>query len=784
MIQMAARSTSRDRSVGEPPEDASRVGTKRLFSHRDSRQLHPHTPGDGTAYANLTASTAEDAPAGKRHRSSDWPLANTTPSPQNLPGRSPLRIRNAPNSPPSRRPSSSQARPSKFVEGSMNDRASQRPPSTYTGTEEALQESYECERNREVRPRKIAQPKRLTHHPNLSVAESFLADKSEAARNSSIFRFGKSLAASFNPSNWKIWSKQQRESDDETSQRKVLQERQEKAARVYQELKKSGQLRDGAFGHYSFQGVPEKHDSGMKFGSLVSLESIQPGADISVEEKRKGRVFLEHSQALSSGESPASTSLLHSNASSVQRQSFHLKRTSTSNLHESQGSDHRAIMPDNQDHQVRRLPSRKDLQKQQKLVKRVSDLEGKLEAARRQLSEALGEPVPYQPMKIGRPRFVPGALSSLPSERLLSGYVSSDACLSDSETHSGIGKAMTTNHPVEDSASIKRHNDTNRGELSQSGDQAVSSLGPNTSTRFQAPEVQDEVLQSVEIDSISERPGSKPLRTSQVKAFEDTSEVPSEKDTTDNEEPISARKAVNDSLTRKPSRKRRSNFERIADDGGKYKYNPSSASESEMETRMKGVRRMKAGPNRPRKLQKTTEEAKENMGVENPLSIPDLKNTSSQNQQKPAPRYGAPPTKGILPTNTATSRRLSKTQIPSKISRKGVQAASSPPPPSSEYTGLNYAKPSNRLGRSSHTEVRDSAYSVEPTTEGDVPPLPPMPKAVRLASGEIISTASASVSTKTKPESKNDMSESGETKGGEEDHLGVDGSYEWPEDIF
>jgi hypothetical protein len=67
-----------------------------------------------------------------------------------------------------------------------------------------------------------------------------------------------------------------------------------------------------------------------------------------------------------------------------------------------------------------------------------------LEAARRQLSEALNEPIPDQPLsKIGRSRFVPGALASLPSERLLSGYVSSDQGFSDNESQIGVGKAVT-----------------------------------------------------------------------------------------------------------------------------------------------------------------------------------------------------------------------------------------------------------------------------------------------------------------------------------------------------
>ena len=92
----------------------------------------------------------------------------------------------------------------------------------------------------------------------------------------------------------------------------------------------------------------------------------------------------------------------------------------------------------------------------------------KLDSARRQLSESLGQPMPIStphivmqttsrpPLsRIGRPRFVPGALATLPSERLLAGYVSpgddEDAEMEDPseefEVSSRMGRAviMTSN---------------------------------------------------------------------------------------------------------------------------------------------------------------------------------------------------------------------------------------------------------------------------------------------------------------------------------------------------
>jgi hypothetical protein len=75
---------------------------------------------------------------------------------------------------------------------------------------------------------------------------------------------------------------------------------------------------------------------------------------------------------------------------------------------------------------VRKQQSRKDLARQAKLLKKVSNLEDKLERARRELRELAGGEEPAvltrgpDTLLHGRP-FVPRALPSLPSERLLNG---------------------------------------------------------------------------------------------------------------------------------------------------------------------------------------------------------------------------------------------------------------------------------------------------------------------------------------------------------------------------
>ena len=74
--------------------------------------------------------------------------------------------------------------------------------------------------------------------------------------------------------------------------------------------------------------------------------------------------------------------------------------------------------------QVKKQPSKKDLAKQQKLVKRVSNLESQLEAARQELEQSLASTPATKPVgKTTRKTFIPGALPSLPSERLLNAHV-------------------------------------------------------------------------------------------------------------------------------------------------------------------------------------------------------------------------------------------------------------------------------------------------------------------------------------------------------------------------
>jgi hypothetical protein len=119
----------------------------------------------------------------------------------------------------------------------------------------------------------------------------------------------------------------------------------------------------------------------------------------------------------------------------------------------------------------------------------------------------------------------------------------------------------------------------------------------------------------------------------------------------------------------------------------------------------------------------------------------------------------------------------------SKVPIKGRQSVS--PPPSGPFTGLEYMKPSSQSSRNESGEAKMAAYSAIPSADGeDVPPMPTMPKAVRLASGEVVSIPAparrgnsgsqlhhtGSKLTKARPSPRKE-------KGKKED-------FEWPEDVF
>lgn len=626
----------------------------------------------------------------------------------------------------------------------MNDRVSLKPPVPYIGTEEEINDRYDSDNGWDNRGRRLAQSRKGTHTRNASGAESSVMGRSETSRHSSIFRFGKSIAASFNPSNWKIWSKNNQDSEDEeTVQQQILRERQEKAEQIYKELKQSGHfngaLNSGAPRFVKAEDLkepPRKHDSGVDLGDgkIIGAPGARHSIDMSRDEKRRGRVSLEAPKVPGShrGRSPGVNGPPSFRESTPSRPSFNLARASLSNIKKAFTSDSEATSSyDGQ--QARRIPSRKDLQKQQKLVKRVSDLEGKLEAARRQLADAASEPVPHQTSKFPRNKYVPRGLPTLPSERLLGGYVSSEGDLGDTESHNDIGWAVT----VDDSNSSFPLMSGARGDEDMSKTILENKATSTEKPLPNPPSAQEKVIQSVETDARDptknktkqdDDAASVTTESSEVSStsrsnYEEEAEVGDSE--SDNESTPRARPSKPTTPPKKtqpapaPRRKRKSNtFERLADDGGRYKPTKESASEAESDLSLATKKKKLNTKGPPRKLQKVV--------------------------QEPSPPKLSNPRKSSVPVPARRTGKLVKT-IASRTTNTHIRQSASPPP-SSSFTGLDYKKPSSTT--TTKSGGKEVAYIADPSSGHGVPPMPKMPSSIRLASGEMVNTGASAAANK------------------------------------
>lgn len=699
----------------------------------------------------------------------------------------------------------------------MNDRVSQMPPVPYLEPEEEfLSEHNTAGCGEGARGRKLTRARMFTHHPNTSLAESS-ANASDASRSSSIFRFGKSIAASFNPTNWKFWSKEEQQAEDEeAAQLRVLQERQAKAEKIYQELKESGRFRDAAVGPRMFPSAPAsekdagKHDSGIEFGDM-DMSVMSARGSTSIEDKRKGRIFLEIPKVPQRGESPSSTysaSISQSATSTPNKSKFSFKKPSLANLRKGSLSNIKSALGDSSlavnDHQARRIPSRKDMHKQQKLVKRVSNLEERLKMARQQLAEALNEPLPsgsptsQAPSRVSRSRFVPGALSSLPSERLLSGYVSSEAGFSDEDMRSGIGQAVTTDHAMMS------------GALS-----SAQSKSEHTSASLRSQQVQqeDNVMQSVEDEQPTIASFGENLEIADV-----TPTKPKDTKMDDVEDKEATPKPKTKAA--EPTKKRKTIFERDPDDGGEY--TPSEEDEEEEEddvaadvvsdvssvtkpkskatstsTTKSKVSRGK-GPiiilQHPRKLQKTVSGPKNSTVAKSALP----KASSSASSMAPPTRAAPPPPPGRTASKKQPSQNQHITSPPpsGRLMKHNKQPlpptsreqSASPPPSSATFTspGLKYTKPSHNAPKApTHTHVhQEETYSADPTMSPSIPPVPPMPKAVRLASGEVVSTVGKVKSVLVKKTGAKSANGDAKQERTTMTASSSKQSFEWPDDVF
>jgi hypothetical protein len=319
-------------------------------------------------------------------------------------------------------------RESKFQEGSLTDKPSEKPPSLFTrrNSTRDVDELMEDYHNGMPTPKKSSDAGALSSQ-HVYPMEIDSTKKDEGA---GFFQFGRAWAASFNPTSlWrKMWSEPVQPNAEE--ERKTKQKAEAEAR--YAHMKKAGQL------------------------GLQPVAKFTPGNDDVVETPRDSGIDfdgMDHSRSISQAsgmpqphdsesEAPDTTS---KPTKTIRGRLQHLKKPSLTNIKQDLkrvGSDlnlgatlrkresSSSLSPVKTDfpgHILQRSESRQDLKRRQKLSKRVSDLESQLARTRKELDQVLeaASPAPrftpkYERFRtVKRPQFVPGKLPSLPSERVL-----------------------------------------------------------------------------------------------------------------------------------------------------------------------------------------------------------------------------------------------------------------------------------------------------------------------------------------------------------------------------
>jgi hypothetical protein len=724
----------------------------RLISSLNTNEVPFAPPENGDVRRYAEEVMDNDFHIEKRSRTSDWPLRSANTTGNETPSITRVALRDRYNtlnsaSPPCR--TSMKPRSSKFVEGSMSDRASQQPHSSYIGDSEQPREQFEAEQNFNSDTRTNTQFNGLAHHTDRSVTLSVAYDKPDVSRPSSIFRFGKSVAAAFNPSSWKIWSKQQ---EEDTREKRILRERHEKAEKIYKELKRTGQLRGCTYeNHYNTQdkSIPfNKHDSGvdLEHGSSRIDTTHRIGsrmAESRIEEKRYGRIFLDppSTGTVPRSESPASELSVPFRNSSSQNREPTLKTGEISNGPQA----------------LRRLPSRKDLQKQQKLVKRVSDLEGKLEAARRQLAEALGEPIPAQAARISRSRFTPSTLASLPSERLLSVYTAPEPNFGDADTEIEVGRAIS----IDNRTSPLVPNDR--------AEKLVTKYLINPS-----PQRSDTLALENALAGSNAADDRRDVQKVDVQMAEDGQMEQAIGDTD---------QGISDNLAsrRQTTKKRKTVGMGAADNAGTYKPTLDADDDDGSEAPKPSI--PKRGPGRPRKLRKVEPEPKSLRP--DPIETKHAVSRAIMEINSPISSH----TRTIKSPRDHRAVLIKKVASPansSRIPRKGRYSTSPSPPMSS--SGITYTGQEVSTGKTAELDSDEGvAISTVPSASVEVPPIPEIPgisgprKAVSASTGTTGSRAQINPYDNADWGQKRSRTTHTDIKTGRSNSKQA---FEWPADVF
>ena len=421
-----------------------RAEPRRTDTVDDDELFHSHTVVNFSRKRSVRDGRGSNEQASehgsKRHRHADWPEE----------------LAPARHEPVADEQVLSPARQSKFREASMTDRPSEKPPSMFTRnldrsgelSMDDLMTQYHARNDKPLPPHPSAfafgrdasspERKRQSAQP---AASTFSRDtQDDEGRGGGIFKLGKSMASAFNPLNvwfrfttgWRVAvAKEDLEGEADVVKKKQELERQKsQAALVYAQMKQSGSL-GGLGAHHSgaeSATVVEYAKSVEKEGQRDSRISINASS-------RSSRDPFKRSSIPAAGDSPNKgprhygTSSFHDLKRVASAISLRRRSTSTSRSPEkedvaavededtirlpwskSRGNVLELFGPDGAFGSGRESQSRSSLteeldefgtvrsRKQAKLTKRVSDLEAKLESARRELERALGTAPPVPSM--------------------------------------------------------------------------------------------------------------------------------------------------------------------------------------------------------------------------------------------------------------------------------------------------------------------------------------------------------------------------------------------------
>lgn len=383
----------------------------------------------------------------------------------------------------------------------MNDRVSNMPPGAYIGEEDAMEE-YVAMSNTE----QSIQNKKVT----VDGVEADLDAGVESSKISGMSRFGRAIAnVLVKPvTAWQKFGGA-REAKEQTAnaEKNAMQARQLKAEKEYAELKRNGVLGTKALSDSSTplpvptmtyeqiadEARPVPHrDSGIDVDGYCSSsdqkrDSKGPLIDVGVMPPRAVRDNVRAMRSVSQIGSDSSTGSLSqasslgfkppplpdtdrfavtiSRETSPRKSSLHFRKPSLQTIKKVKSQiqlptnkqyTEAAVSPSRDfdapkaaeegERSPRKQPSKRDIAKQQRLSKKVSDLEVQLEIARRNLKLSIhkdfvdsngspqkGESTVYS--QNVQKTFCPDALPSLPSERLLNEHISNGA----SQTRRGPG---------------------------------------------------------------------------------------------------------------------------------------------------------------------------------------------------------------------------------------------------------------------------------------------------------------------------------------------------------